>query len=60
MLMGIRSCLNKLKKVAETTFDIHFDIVMVHKSFHPIKLIFFFQVIVLLLTFLQCSHTKQW
>ena len=36
------SCL-KNKNVAETTFDLHFDIVVVHNSFHSIKLISFFK-----------------
>ena len=47
-----------IKNVAETTFDLQFDIEMLHNSFHlAIK---FLLVIELLFTLLQFSHTKQW
>ena len=58
ILRGNISCM-KNKKVAEATCNLQFDIVMVQNSFHPIYKLSF-QVIELLLTLLQFSHTKQW
>ena len=39
--------------MAETTFDLQFDIVVVHNSFHPILAHKFFQVTELLLTTIE-------